>query len=269
MPDKIPRRIVQVWGQGESHLPLLLRACHVNVRLLNPDYEICFFDDRRIREFVDEHFPEYARVLDSFRLPIQKYDFFRYLAIYQLGGFYLDLDVLLVSSLENLREHECIFAFEELTLNSYLRRTLNVDWEIANYAFGSVPGHPFLKALIGNCVRAQAHEKWVSPMTRAIPKMFRQDFFAFCSSGPAMVTRTLWEKPEQRSGVSVLFPPDVRDRTHWHCLGDLGVHLQQGAWLAQNRPLHRKLLRIWVSWKRKKFFAESERLGPRRTMRNS
>ncbi len=72
---------------------MLGRASAANTRLLNPDFEYRVFDDPGIDSFVAEHFPQYRRVLDCFQFPIQRYDFFRYLAIYQLGGFYFDTDV--------------------------------------------------------------------------------------------------------------------------------------------------------------------------------
>ena len=70
-----------------------------SVRLLNPDYEYLFFDDGRVEEFIAQEFPQYRAVFESFEVPIQRYDFFRYLAVYHYGGFYLDLDVLLGSGL--------------------------------------------------------------------------------------------------------------------------------------------------------------------------
>ena len=60
-------------------------------------------------------------------------------AVHHFGGFYFDLDVYLARSLEPLRQHRCVFPFEELTINSYLL-SHNVDWEIGNYAFASAPG---------------------------------------------------------------------------------------------------------------------------------
>jgi inositol phosphorylceramide mannosyltransferase catalytic subunit len=77
-----------------------------NLRLLNPDYECLFFDDQQVQAFLDREFPQYRRVFDSFPVPIQRYDFFRYLAVYRHGGFYFDLDVLLASGLSDLLDSE-------------------------------------------------------------------------------------------------------------------------------------------------------------------
>ena len=96
---QIPRRIIQT---GPANPPLLLRSASQTVKLLHPTFEYWFFDDAHVESFIQEHFPEYRRVYHSFRFPIQKYDFFRYLAVYRLGGFYLDLDVFLVKDLTPL-----------------------------------------------------------------------------------------------------------------------------------------------------------------------
>src|SRR5215831_19373076 len=99
---KIPRRIIQT--DKSRDLSLLARAATTSLRLLNPDFEYLFFDDAQVEEFIDAEFPEYRPVFDSFPVRIQRYDLFRYLAVYRFGGFYFDTDVLLASGLENLLE---------------------------------------------------------------------------------------------------------------------------------------------------------------------
>src|SRR5580765_2482462 len=106
MNSIIPKRIIQT--NKSLDLPLLERAAVANIKLLNPDFEYLFFDDRQVEEFIDKEFPEYRSVFDSFPIPIQRYDFFRYLAVYRFGGFYLDMDVLLASNLSELLDFGCV-----------------------------------------------------------------------------------------------------------------------------------------------------------------
>ena len=103
MLPPIEKRIIQT--AKHRNLPLKHRAMSRNLELLNPDYEYLFFDDEDVEKFIDREFPEYRKVFDSFRFPIQRYDFFRYLAVYRLGGFYFDLDVLLATSLDGLLQN--------------------------------------------------------------------------------------------------------------------------------------------------------------------
>src|SRR5882757_7487404 len=118
MTEKIPKRIIQT--DRSAALPLLAKAATTNLRLLNPDFEYLFFDDAQVEEFIDAEFPEYRSVVDSFSVRIQRYDLFRYLAVYRLGGFYFDTDVLLASTLEDLLGFGCVFPFEHLGVNRFL-----------------------------------------------------------------------------------------------------------------------------------------------------
>jgi mannosyltransferase OCH1-like enzyme len=260
----IPKRIIQT---GKSlQLPLLWKAAIANLRLLNPDYEYLFFDDKQVEKFIDETFPEYRSIFQSFRFPIQRYDFFRYLAVYHCGGFYFDLDVFLASGLTELLDFGCVFPFEELTINAFLRREYGMDWEVGNYAFGAAAGHPFLHAIIKNCVRAQTDPEWVRPMIRSIPRMSREDYGVTCTTGPGLVTRTLAEYPSAAKQVKVLFPENVCDSTTWHRFGEFGVHLQEGTWRKKRGILRRRLTSLLETWRMKKLLKESLRLGETRSL---
>jgi hypothetical protein len=258
----IPRRIIQTAKSAE--LPLLCQAAVANIKLLNFNFEYCFFDNPQVAAFIQDEFPEYLGVFNGFPHPIQRYDFFRYLAIYRLGGFYLDLDVFLARSLEPLLALKAAFPFEELTLSAPLRQEYGIDWEMGNYAFGAAPGHPFLKAIIDNCVEAQQNPERALGMIRNIPAFLRSEFEVFWTTGPGLVTRTLAENLNLRSSIAVLFPDDVRDEKTWHRFGDYGVHLMQNSWTKGNGGLRRKLMWRWAGWQLRKLMRQSSQLGPER-----
>ncbi len=263
MTSGIPKRIIQT---GKNlNLPVAAKAAVANIKLLNPDFEYLFFDDAQVEEFVDREFPKYRRVFDSFPFPIQRYDFFRYLVIYRLGGFYFDLDVYLASSLSGLLEFECVFPFEELSLNQFLRADHGMDWEIGNYAFAAAAGSPFLQAVIENCVKAQTEPSWVEPMMRGIPRPFRADFVVLNTTGPGLVSRTLAENPALAEKVHVLFPDDVCDAKKWHHFGNLGVHLPTGSWRRRSGFLLSRMARFWETSARRRLLSESQKLGKTRT----
>ena len=194
MQSRIPARIIQT---GKSrHLTLAQRASTASLKCLNPDFEYRFFDDDDVVAFIEDEFPEYRQIFDGFPFRIQKYDFFRYLAVFRFGGFYFDIDIYFASGLHQLLTQSCVFPFEELTLNRYLRE-LGMDWEIGNYAFGAAAGHPFLEAVIQNCVRGQRDPEWVKPMLRGIPLPFRAEFRLLnttvgreCCHAPSLRIRT-------------------------------------------------------------------------------
>ncbi|MEC4749588.1 glycosyltransferase [Methylomicrobium sp. Wu6] len=266
MNSKIPKRIIQVWG-GSLDLPLFSKASAENIKLLNPEFEYLFFNDESMENFINEHFPEYRSVFDSFRFPIQRFDFFRYLAVYRLGGFYFDMDIFLASNLSELLNCECVFPFEELTINGFLRQEYGMDWEVGNYAFGATAGHPFIHAIIKNCIRAQEDMKWTQAIMRPIPKLFREEYLVFYTSGPGLVSRTLAEYPDAATQVKVLFPENVCDSKYWNHFGKFGVHVAQGNWRKKQSILRRWLIYAWESWERKKTLKEALELGGIRSLR--
>jgi len=260
MHDKIPARIIHIYaapaGQSEE-LPLFNQAALTNTRLLHPDFEHVFFGKAEMEDFLRKEFPQFQEVIASFPQPIQRFDFFRYLAVYRLGGFYLDTDVFLARSLKPLLNSECVFAFEELTISKFLRENCGMDWELANYGFGAAPNNAFLGAIIKNCIRALTEPTWANQMLRGIPRFFQPSFFAPVTTGPGMVSRTFAENPEVVRNVAILFPDDVCDERTWHQFGNFGVHAQQGSWRLDGSYLRRRLANLWESWARRRLMRES------------
>ncbi len=265
MSSRIPKRIIQIWG-GKTNLPLLSKASAVNIRLLNPEFEYLFFDDNRMEVFINEHFPEYRSVFDSFRFPIQRYDFFRYLAIYHLGGFYFDFDIFLASGLSDLLDLGCVFSFEELTENVFLRNEYGMDWQVATYGFGARPRHPFILAIIENCVRAQKEPKWAEPMMKSIPRLCRHEYLVLNTTGPGLVSRTLAEYPDASKQVKVLFPENVCKRESWNHFGEFGVHVNQASWHDRKNAFRSRLVAAWMAWAKQKSVKESLKFGGARSL---
>jgi hypothetical protein len=133
-----------------------------------------------------------------------------------------------------------------------------MDWEIGNYAFGAVAGHPFVDAIIKNCVRAQNDQAWVQAMMRPFPRIFWEDFHVFNTTGPGLVSRTLAEHRDVAKQVKVLFPENVCDSTNWHRFGAFGVHVMAGKWLKRKGIVRRRLTSLWQSWTLKKRLLRTE-----------
>jgi hypothetical protein len=263
MEATIPRRLIQT--AKHRTLTLKQQAMAANIRLLHPDYEYCFFDDADVEQFIDKEFPHHRATFDAFPFPIQRYDFFRYLAVYRLGGFYFDLDVILASELEALLETGCVFPFEGITF-SHLLRSYGMDWEIGNYAFGAAPGHPFLEAVIANCVRGQTDRPWVAQMMRGAPLLAGDEYLVLNTTGPGQLSRTLAENPHLAKSVTVLFPEDVCDPRTWNVFGRYGVHLMEGTWRPSKSFVRQRLANRWESWMMGRLLKKSRRLGKTRRL---
>ena len=269
MHDKIPSRIIHVYSPqaGEpEELSLLHQAALVNARALHPNFEHVLFGTDEMEEFVRKEFPEFKVAMASFSRSIQRFDFFRYLAVYRLGGFYFDLDVLLSRSICPLLNHTCVFSFEELTVNQFLRRSYGMDWEVANYGFGAAPQNAFIGALIENCVRFLRDPSWGYQMMQGVPRAIRDVLVVPSTTGPGMVSRTLAENPRLAKDVTILFPEDVCNERTWHQFGNFGIHLQQGAWRSSHGFVRRRLTNVWESWMRRRLHRESRAQGKSRSL---
>jgi len=237
-----------------------------SVKLLHPEYEYVFFDNDDVERFIDTEFPQYRPVFDGFRFPIQRYDFFRYLAVYRLGGFYFDLDILLAHELDPLLETGGVFPFEGLTFSNWLRAR-GLDWELGNYAFGAAPGHPFLEKVIRNCVAAQANpEAWLAPMMPGVPVFSKDAHYILYTTGPGQLTRTLAENPALANTMTVLFPEDVCDERTWHVFGTYGVHLMEGSWRPSTGFLRRRIAQRWEALALDRCIRDSRQRGRTRTL---
>jgi hypothetical protein len=270
MNNEIPRLIIQILIGVNKSLSILNQAAVHSIRSLNPGFEYKFFDDKDIEDFIVTNYPDFLSLYRSYNYNIQKVDFFRYLAIYHFGGFYFDLDVILARSLEALLGCQCVFSFEELTEFQFLRDEYNMDWEVGNYAFGAIPKHPVLGAIIENCIRAQTDPIWLNLMLKPFPPPFRKDYFVLCSTGPGLVSRTIAERPDLVDKVTILFPEDVCDRRNWGHFGDFGIHLAKGTWRQESgffgHGLGRFLANRWFEWMRRGQLKASKERGPKRNI---
>ncbi|MCK5508948.1 MAG: hypothetical protein KAI50_10570 [Desulfobacterales bacterium] len=268
MVKEIPRIIIQI-GRNRNFSILEKSASHT-VKCFNPECRYIYYDDDEIDKFVEYNYPKYYDIFKSFQYNIQRADFFRYLAIYHFGGFYFDLDVLLARDLKDLFVHQCVFPFEEITFYQFLREKYNMDWQTGNYAFGATPQHPFIGKVIENCIRAQREPTWVEKMLNPIPKIFRNDFYVLCSTGPGLISRTVAENPDLAKKIKVLFPENVCNPQNWGHFGNYGVHLAKGKWRLSSGGFSSSLMRFvskrWFDWVRKRQLKESNEKGPKRDL---
>jgi len=205
---------------------------------LHPRWEVLFFSDGDCRDFVRAHCPAYADLYDWYPRAVLKADFFRVLAVYQLGGFYFDSDVWLVKNLEPLRRSRALFPWEwemprkEFTKRYPPERLERVErWQVGNYAFGAEAGHPFLRAVLDEMVRRTAQLD-VENCT---------DLDVLQSTGPDVVTTVYYRHREHWTNVEVMpgapsLPgpqPPVGGGypREWQRFGSYGTHLLNGGWL--------------------------------------
>jgi len=263
LPTNIPKRLFQT--SKTAKLSPIERAAQRNLQLLHPEWEYQFYDDDKIIDFVRKNFPDLFSVFVGFPRAIQRVDLFRYLVVYKFGGFYFDLDVFFSEPIDEVTPYSAVFPFEELTISRYLRDEMGIDWEIGNYGFGASANHPFLGAIIDNCVKAQTVSGWSDKMLHEVPSLWRKDYEVLYTTGPGLVTRTLAENAKFDSTVHVLFPDDVCSERNQHQFGRFGVHQMAASWRVKGGLFKRKLALMWESRRRATQLVSSRRLGGTRS----
>jgi len=151
----IPKIIIQTWKSNS--IPQRYMQLIDSIKKYNPDYEYLFFTDSDIEQFLKTHYSEYYETYVRLPIKIQRIDFFRYIAVYHFGGFYMDLDMHCLKPFDELLKYSCVFPVDEFIhkhmcqLNRYkIFCDKGYYYLLGQYAFAAAPKHPFIKNLIDN-----------------------------------------------------------------------------------------------------------------------
>jgi mannosyltransferase OCH1-like enzyme len=109
---------------------------------MHPDFEFILWNRKKIKQlFIDypqlQPFEEFWNIkLKHF---IQKCDFARYMIMYVIGGFYIDLDFICTKNISPLLKNRELLLFWEPKEHD----ALGEGKRLYNGAIGSIPNHPF------------------------------------------------------------------------------------------------------------------------------
>jgi mannosyltransferase OCH1-like enzyme len=218
--QQIPKIIIQTWKTQtvpQRYIPLI-----DSVKKNNPDYQYLFFTDDDIINFFKLYYPQYLSTYFNLPIVIQRIDFFRYVAIYHYGGFYLDLDMSVFKSFNSLLDNSCIFPVDEyidIRLCKYIRYKEFCDksqnFLLGQYAFAASPKHPFIKLLIENIHNnVNKYIKYVD---------FDSEDYIYKTTGPDFVTK-IYMNYNNKSTIKIL---DIGRRQYF---GDYAKHNYFGTW---------------------------------------
>jgi len=156
----IPKHIVQIWVDNgtKKDIPLKYQRYMDQIREMHPDYQYLFFNGPDIDLFFKNHYPEYYTTYLRLPVFIQKVDFFRYLAIYHYGGFYMDIDIEMQKPLDDaIRNHSAVFPIDEYIEDLRCSQSRfepicekRLQFLLGQYMFAASPRHPFIKHLVDN-----------------------------------------------------------------------------------------------------------------------
>lgn len=219
--QRIPKIIIQTWKTNT--VPQRYMELIETVKQHNPDYEYYFFTDDNIETFLKLHYPEYLATYLSLPIKIQKIDFFRYIAVYHYGGFYLDLDMKVHHNFDTLLSQSAIFPVDEYIdkkhhcnvarYKSFCDR--DQKFLLGQYAFAAHTKHPFLKQLIDK-IHGNIH-KYIRDVD------FNSHDYIYTTTGPDFVTNVFYNFGGKKD-ITII------DNGKRQCFGSYATHQFFGTW---------------------------------------
>ncbi|KAI8620374.1 nucleotide-diphospho-sugar transferase [Chytriomyces sp. MP71] len=156
---QIPKLIHQVYKTKDRTRIEPDRLAYMDTWItMNRGFNYTIWTDKEMMAFVKENYP--GRILRAYKkLPmiVQKSDFFRYLLLYKLGGYYADTDTRCARHVNwwRIRNENNNIQFIA-GLEWYLPPPdfPNTPTSVTNWAFASIPGHPLLNETITTVLHA-------------------------------------------------------------------------------------------------------------------
>ena len=230
--SKIPKIIIQTWKTNV--IPNKYISDITSVRKFNKDYKFIFFTDNDINDFIIDNYPEYYDTYNRLPVKIQKFDFFRYIAIYHYGGFYLDLDITCFKSFNDLLKYDSVFPIDTIIKEDdyeYDRFNLykdKIQILLGQYAFGASKNNLFIKLLINtinnninlyiknyyNIINNNNYNKY---------KNYFEEVYVYKTTGPDFVTN-VFLKYNHNYNIKIL------DAKKGQYFGDYAIHNHYGTW---------------------------------------
>ena len=190
----IPKLIMQTWK--DENVPKKWKSSPISIQRLMPDWEYVLMTDEMNLKFVSLHFLEYFEWFKALKYPIQRADVIRYMWLYKHGGIYIDLDIELVISLDEL--------FTGSMDTWLLKAPRNFAGHYTNFMMASTSNNPFWLDVLKEC--REPLESWV----------FLQHHVVSQQTGLAALTRATskWKFPIALLPQTLLVPCDYCDPTH-------------------------------------------------------
>lgn len=102
----IPKKIHYCWF-GPKPYPRLVRKCMKTWKQYLPDYELCLWNEENSP--MDHLFVQQAYAAKKYAFVA---DYVRFWVLYHHGGIYLDTDMYVVKSFDDLLNYDCFFGYE-------------------------------------------------------------------------------------------------------------------------------------------------------------
>lgn len=188
------------------------------LKVLHPDFEYVLMTDEDIQNYILEQYPAFYPQFMGYKMEIQRVDIIRYFLLYDLGGYYMDLDVELYCRLDELAPDSKGFCVNEDPGN-----------KVGNYLMGAEKGHPFFREAMAKLEPGEDIHRHVDVLE---------------STGPMYLSKLYNEDPK---GLDLIEDNINGDKRF--------VHLYRGTWDAarvmRDKPVHKPVTRAQILRNRK------------------
>ena len=226
--DTIPKIIIQTWK--DLSIPSKYIGLINSVKKTNPSYNYLFFTDNDIEVFLKKYYPIYYETFQKLPIIIQKIDFFRYIAVYHYGGFYLDLDIECLKSFDPLLKYDSVFGIDKhiTILNRYTSQVIQQisqdnsrTFLVGQYAFGARKKNDFIKLLIDGI-----HNNISSILQKYEELKNKKNLdFVYNTTGPNYVSDVYYTNINKNNKVVTILEYDMGQY-----FGDYARHKFMGTW---------------------------------------
>lgn len=165
-------RLIQVWFQGKPQRKEFITNCKM-WRAINPGIEYVLMDDDALYAECLAYSPEAAALYKSFDIMHLKIDFARYVALYNEGGIYVDMDAYVMRPLsyndtlkrllfdETCSDEFMVFSsvgISRVEALAYTGRLVNGKF-INNAILAASPKNPNLKNFIDSLIERGSNQE--------------------------------------------------------------------------------------------------------------
>lgn len=134
-------KIIHQTGPGKGGWHPIWKECQSSWLEHFSDFKYVFWDDEDIRSLIENEYPEFLSLYDSFPHHIMRVDFVRYCILHSYGGIYADLDFYCYKNFYN-----------SLTKELYIVESWE-EWgeTVQNSLMISTKNHNFWKECMNTC----------------------------------------------------------------------------------------------------------------------
>ena len=137
--------IHQSWST--ETLPAKYLTLKIKNKKFFKDWKYKLWTDDQNKFFIKNKYPSFYKIYENYNHYINKVDAVRYFYLYEYGGLYMDLDVMIIKDITNLLcENKCCL-FSQIAINDYFKFK-NYEKYIDPMIMYSPPKNKFIEKLI-------------------------------------------------------------------------------------------------------------------------